>query len=143
MAEGVRDIFSLLHATIRKHGQQLQTVRLGNAWVNVDRRGWKTRGDIAINVALGSGGKAQQFAQTMAIADIQKQLVAAGKINMVPMTVTIHRDGTFTISGLMELCRISGTLECSGRSSHQAWTSMIRAPQIVAALTIMAPSLAR
>jgi hypothetical protein len=27
MAEGVRDIFSLLHATIRKHGQQ-QTVRL-------------------------------------------------------------------------------------------------------------------
>jgi hypothetical protein len=83
MAEGVRDIFSLLHATIRKHGQQLQTVRLGNAWVNVDPRGWKTRDDMTINVALGSGGKAQQFAQTMAIADIQKQLVAAGKINMV------------------------------------------------------------
>ncbi len=38
---------------------------------------------MTINVALGSGGKAQQFAQTMAIADIQKQLVAAGKINMV------------------------------------------------------------
>jgi len=83
MAEGVRDIFSLLHATIRKHGQQLQTVRLGNAWVNVDPRGWRTRDDMTINVALGTGGKAQQFAQTMAIADIQKQLVAAGKINMV------------------------------------------------------------
>src|SRR5215813_5105020 len=83
MAEGVRDIFSLLHATIRKHGQQLQTVRLGNAWVNVDPRGWKTRDDMTINVALGSGGKAQQFAQTMAVADIQKQLVAAGKANMV------------------------------------------------------------
>src|SRR5215470_15055231 len=83
MAEGVRDIFSLLHTTIRKHGQQQQTVRLGNAWVNVDPRGWKTRDDMTINVALGSGGKAQQFAQTMAIADIQKQLVAAGKINMV------------------------------------------------------------
>jgi hypothetical protein len=27
MAEGVRDIFSLLHATIRKHGQEAQTVR--------------------------------------------------------------------------------------------------------------------
>ena len=83
MAEGVRDIFSLLHATIRKHGQQLQTVRLGNAWVNIDPRGWKTRDDMTINVALGTGGKAQQFAQTMAIADVQKQLVAAGKINMV------------------------------------------------------------
>lgn len=36
MAEGVRDIFSLLRATIRKHGQQLETVRLRNAWVDVD-----------------------------------------------------------------------------------------------------------
>jgi len=38
---------------------------------------------MTINVGLGSGGKAQQFAQTMAIADVQKQLVAAGKTNMV------------------------------------------------------------
>ena len=46
IAEGVRDIFSLLHATIRKQGQQLQTVRLGSAWVNVDPRGWKTRAPV-------------------------------------------------------------------------------------------------
>jgi hypothetical protein len=32
---------------------------------------------------LGSGGKAQQFAQTMAIANVQKQFVAGGKINLV------------------------------------------------------------
>jgi hypothetical protein len=83
MAEGVRDIFSLLHATIRKHGQQLQTVRLRNAWINIDPRGWKTRDDMTINVALGSGGKAQQFAQMMAIANVQKQLATAGKTNMV------------------------------------------------------------
>ena len=38
---------------------------------------------MTINVGLGSGGKAQQFAQTMAIANVQKQLVAAGKINLV------------------------------------------------------------
>ena len=54
-----------------------------NAWVNVDPRNWKTRDDMTINVALGSGGKAQQFAQTMAIANIQKQLIAGGKTNMV------------------------------------------------------------
>ncbi len=83
MAEGVRDIFAVLHGTIRKHGQQAQTVRLRSAWVNVDPRDWKTRDDMTINVGLGSGGKAQQFAQTMAIADVQKQLVAAGKTNMV------------------------------------------------------------
>ena len=83
MAEGVRDIFSLLHATIRKHGQQQQTVRLRNAWINVDPRGWKTRDDMTINVGLGAGGKAQQFAQTMAIANVQKELLSGGKTNLV------------------------------------------------------------
>jgi hypothetical protein len=57
MAEGVRDIFALLHGTIRKHGQQQQTMRLRNAWINVDPRDWKARDDMTINVGLGSGGK--------------------------------------------------------------------------------------
>jgi hypothetical protein len=83
LAEGVRDMFALLHGTIRKHGQQQQTVRLRNAWVNVDPRNWKTRDDLTINVGLGSGGKAQQFAQTMAIANVQKEMVAGGKTNLV------------------------------------------------------------
>src|SRR5260221_151275 len=83
MAEGVRDVFALLHGTIRKHGQQQQTVRLRSAWINIDPRAWKTRDDMTINVGLGSGGKAQQFAQTMAIANVQKQLIAGGKINLV------------------------------------------------------------
>jgi len=83
MAEGVRDIFALLHGTIRKHGQQLETVRLRNAWVSVDPRNWKTRDDMTINVGLGSGGRAQQFAQLMALANIQKELVAGGKIHLV------------------------------------------------------------
>lgn len=83
MAEGVRDIFALLHGTIRKHGQQQQTVRLRNAWVTVDPRNWKTRDDMTINVGLGTGGKAQQFAQVMALANVQKELLAGGKLNMV------------------------------------------------------------
>ena len=83
MAEGVRDIFALLHGTIRKHGEVQQTVRLRNAWVNVDPRGWKTRDDMTINVGLGAGGKAQQFAQVMALANIQKQLLAGGKAHLV------------------------------------------------------------
>jgi hypothetical protein len=83
MAEGVRDIFSLLHGTIRKHGQQQQTVRLRNQWVSVDPRNWKTRDDMTINVGLGSGGKAQQFAQQMAIANVQKELIAGGMTQLV------------------------------------------------------------
>lgn len=83
MAEGVRDIFSLLHATIRKHGQEAQTVRLRNSWVEVDPRQWKTRDDMTIHVGLGTGGKAQQFAQTMAIGNFQKELLMGGKTNLV------------------------------------------------------------
>lgn len=83
MAEGVRDIFSLLHGTIRRHGQQEQTVRLRNAWVPVDPRQWKTRNDMTIAVGLGSGGKAQQFAQMMALANVQKEMLAGGKANLV------------------------------------------------------------
>jgi len=83
MAEGVRDIFSLLHHTIRSHGQQKETVRLRNKWVPIDPRNWRTRDDMTINVGLGSGGKAQQFAQTMAIANVQKELIAGGKPHLV------------------------------------------------------------
>jgi hypothetical protein len=83
MAEGVRDIFSLLHGTIRKHGQQAQTVRLRNSWIQVDPRQWKTRNDMTINVGLGSGGKAQQFAQMMALANVQKEMIAGGMTQLV------------------------------------------------------------
>jgi hypothetical protein len=74
-AEGVRDIFALLHSVIRKHGQEAQTVQLRKKWVKVDPRGWKTRNDMTINVGLGSGGKAQQFAQTMAMATFKRNLL--------------------------------------------------------------------
>lgn len=83
MAEGVRDIFSLLHHTIRSHGQEQQTVRLRNTWVPVDPRNWKTREDMTINVGLGSGGAAQRFAQVMALANVQKEMIAGGKANLV------------------------------------------------------------
>jgi hypothetical protein len=83
MAEGVRDIFSLLHHTIRSHGQEQQTVRLRNQWVPIDPRQWKTRNDMTINVGLGTGGKAQQFAQAMAMLNIQKELLVGGKTNLV------------------------------------------------------------
>lgn len=80
---GVKDLFSLLHGVIRKHGQEKQTVRLRNKWVPVDPRQWKTRNDMTINVGLGNGGKAEQFAQMMALANVQKEMLAGGKSNLV------------------------------------------------------------
>lgn len=83
LAEGVKDICALLHHTIRSHGQEAQTVRLRNTWVQVDPRNWKTRNDMTINVGLGRGSKAQQFAQMMALASLQEKLLAGGKMNLV------------------------------------------------------------
>lgn len=100
MAEGVRDIFALLHHTIRSHGQEKQTVRLRNQWVPVDPRNWKTRDDMTINVGLGSGGKAQQFAQLMALANVQKELIAGGKANLV--------DDVAVFNTATEMCKIMG-----------------------------------
>jgi hypothetical protein len=90
IAEGVRDIFALLHGTIRKHGQQAQTVKLRNSWTQVNPREWKTRDDMTINVGLGSGGRAQQFAQAMALAGIQEKLIAGGKTNIVDDDKVYH-----------------------------------------------------
>ena len=83
LAEGVRDMFSLLHATIRKNGQATQTVRLRNQWVSVDPRQWKTRDDMTINVGLGTGGKGERVAHLMALANFQKELLLGGKSNLV------------------------------------------------------------
>lgn len=100
LAEGVKDICALLHATIRKHGQQAQTVRLRNAWITVDPRNWKTRNDMTINVGLGTGSKAQQYAQMMAIAGLQEKLLAGGKANLV--------DDTNLFNTATELAKLSG-----------------------------------
>lgn len=90
LAQGVKEIVSLLHHTIRTHGQEAQTLRLRNEWVQVDPRNWKTRDDMTINVGLGTGGKAQQFAQLMALANIQKELIAGGKLNLVDDAGLFH-----------------------------------------------------
>lgn len=95
---GVRDMFSLLHYTIRSHGQQAQTVSLRNQWVQVDPRQWKARTDMTINVGLGTGGKAERFAHLMAIVNLQKEAVQAGKTNLV--------DDAKLYNSAAQLCRL-------------------------------------
>jgi hypothetical protein len=46
---GIRDLFTLLHGTIRKHGGEPATVRLRNRWVTIDPRDWKERNDMTVN----------------------------------------------------------------------------------------------
>jgi hypothetical protein len=78
---GIRDLFSLLHMTIRKNGSQAQTVRLRNQWVTVDPRDWRARNDMTINVGLGTGSKAEQLAHLQLIVGAQKEAIAAGLVS--------------------------------------------------------------
>src|SRR5262249_22196816 len=80
---GIRDLFSLLHATIRKHGQEAQTVRLRNQWITIDPRDWKERNDLTIHVGLGSGGKTEQIAQLTQLGNWQKELLFGGFSNII------------------------------------------------------------
>lgn len=80
IADGIEDLFWLLHAVIRKHGSQPETVQLRNKWVTVDPRQWKARDDMTITVGLGSGGKQEQMGNWMAILNTQAQGLQIGLI---------------------------------------------------------------
>lgn len=78
---GIRDLFTLVHATIRKHGQQAQTVRLRNQWVTVDPREWKSRYDMTVKVGLGTGSKQEQLGTLNMIIGAQKEAIALGMVS--------------------------------------------------------------
>jgi len=79
---GIKDLFQLLHATIRMHGQEAETVRLRNQWVTVDPRDWKERNDLTVKVGLGSGGRSEKLAGLQILAGYQMQALAAGMTNL-------------------------------------------------------------
>jgi len=78
---GIKDLFSLLHGTIRKNGSVAQTVRLRNEWVQVDPRDWKARNDLTIHVGLGTGGKEQQLAMMNMLGAFQEKMIAVGMVS--------------------------------------------------------------
>jgi hypothetical protein len=80
---GIRDMFALVHETIRKHASEPQVYRLRKQWINVDPREWKRRDDMTIKVGLGSGSKAERLGRIVAIGNAQKELLLGQKTNLV------------------------------------------------------------
>ena len=78
---GIKDLFWLLHATIRRHGGKAETVRLRNQWVEVDPRTWAARSDLTVNVGLGTGTKAEQLANLQLVIAAQEKAIAAGMVS--------------------------------------------------------------
>lgn len=98
---GIRDLFSLLHAVIRKNDRERNTVRLRNKWVQVDPRDWKTRNDMTINVGIGSGTRPEQQAAIGAVLNAQKQAMEAPQLGLVkPVNIYNALKKLVQLSGL-------------------------------------------
>lgn len=81
IAEGVKEIFALLHHSIRSNGSEQKTVRLRNKWTTVDPRNWKTRSDMTINVGLGDGSRTDKLAANQILIATQEKGIAAGLVS--------------------------------------------------------------
>lgn len=84
---GIKDLFWLLHGTIRKNDREANTVRLRNRWVTVDPRQWKTRDDLTATVGLGTGSKQAQLAMMTAVMNIQKEMMLGHLPTCTPKNV--------------------------------------------------------
>jgi hypothetical protein len=70
---GIKDLFLHIHELTRKHQDKEKVVKLRNQWVSVDPRGWRTRNDMTVNIALGTGSKQQQLMLLNALLERQKE----------------------------------------------------------------------
>jgi hypothetical protein len=78
---GIRDLFSLVHEVIRKHGSARQTVQLRRRWVTVDPREWRKRDHMTINVGLGTGTRQAQLGALQMIIGAQKEAIGVGMVS--------------------------------------------------------------
>lgn len=79
---GIREMFWLLHATIRQNAAEAETVKLRNSWVKVDPQEWRQRDDLTINVGLGTGDKSQEIAVLREIMQIQGNAIQTPKMKL-------------------------------------------------------------
>jgi hypothetical protein len=63
IAEGVKDLFLIVHALAAKHSTREIQAKIKNKWVKTDPRGWVKRTDFKCSVALGTGQPEQQLAR--------------------------------------------------------------------------------
>lgn len=68
---GFRDMMLGIHELILKHGKDARKVQLGNKWVDIDPRQWKTRKDMTVTVGLGTGSRDQVLSFLMQILNLQ------------------------------------------------------------------------
>lgn len=77
-AEGVKELFGIIHALTAKHADSQDVMRLRNKYIAVDPRGWKRRTDLTISVGIGTGNKDQMLQHYMMLLNAQKEAKMGG-----------------------------------------------------------------
>lgn len=77
-AEGVKELFQVVHELVLKHGHKKQMVRLSNKWVEVDPAQWRKRTDLTLSVGVGVGNKEVMSQNLMNIYAAQKEALPLG-----------------------------------------------------------------
>jgi hypothetical protein len=78
LANGIEELFSILHELILKGGHKAETVKLSGQWVPIDPTTWRSRTDFRISVGFAAGNKDAQVSRLMLIANMQKEAAMAG-----------------------------------------------------------------
>jgi hypothetical protein len=77
-AEGVKELFHIVHELCIRHDHNTNVVRLKGQWVNVNPSEWKRRTDLRISVGLGTGNREQMMQNLGVILQEQKALLPLG-----------------------------------------------------------------
>jgi hypothetical protein len=77
-ANGIEELFSILHELILKSGHKKDAIKLRSQWITVDPATWRSRTDFRISVGYSAGNKDAQIARLMGLANMQKEAMAGG-----------------------------------------------------------------
>ena len=85
--DGVKTLFQMVHALVRKYSDNEEIIRLRNKYVAVDPRGWRKRTDLSISVGLGTGNKDQMLGHLTMILQAQEKAAMSGMGLVTPKNI--------------------------------------------------------
>lgn len=78
LAEGVKELFLIVHELVLSNATVEEKVQLRNKWVTVDPRQWRKRMDMSLMVGLGVGNRQQHAAGIAALLGLQEKALGIG-----------------------------------------------------------------
>ncbi len=88
---GYKELMMNVHALIRKHINQPESVQLRGKWVNFDPATWNERTKMKVNVGLGFNNPQQKIQLLMGVLGLQKEAAGQGLADATKIYNTLER----------------------------------------------------